>query len=184
MAWLAGMPQRVQALTLTRLHQIETENTALAIFDYGGGKAGWFSISTADALPGERLEISGELGALVWENGRLHHLQTPQPMSQHLHSASFMFEALGGTWREIKIDKLPNEWQGHREIVRAFACAVQNSDASLMIAAGEDGLHSLELANAIALAGASGCAVALPLDRARYQALLEARCAASTIVEL
>ena len=177
-AWIAGMPQRVQALTLTRLHHIETENTAIAIFDYGGGKAGWFSISTADALSGERLEISGELGALVWENGRLHHLKTPQPMSQHLHSATFMFEALGGQWHEIEIDAATqNAPQGHSEIVRAFARAVQNNDASQMIASGEDGLRSLELANAIALAGHCGQAVELPLDRARYQALLDARCA-------
>ena len=34
-AWMAGMPRSVQALTLTRLHDIETENTAVALLDYG-----------------------------------------------------------------------------------------------------------------------------------------------------
>ena len=177
LAWLAGMPQRVQTLALTRLHQIETENTVVSILDYGGGKAGWFTISTADALEDERIEISGERGALVWEAGRLRHLQLPQPLSRHLHSASFMFEPLRGVWRDVEIDDdLRNELQGHREIVRGFARAVRHNDATRMFASGEDGLASLELANAMALASRCGGAVELPLDRARYQAMLRALC--------
>ncbi len=178
LAWLAGMPQRVQTLKLTRLHQIETENTAVSILDYGGGKAGWFYISTADALEDERIELTGERGALVWQVGRLRHLQLPQPLSRHLQSAPQMFEPLGGKWRDVEVDAaLRNEVWGHREIVRAFARAVRHNDASLMFASGEDGLRSLELANAMALAGQCGSAVELPLDRARYQAILDALCA-------
>ena len=178
LAWLAGMPERVQTLTLTRLHQIETENTAVSILDYGGSKAGWFYISTADALEDERIELTGENGALVWQAGQLRQLQLPQPLSRHLHSAPEMFAQLGGKWRDVAIDAhLQNAPQGHREIVRAFALAVRHNDASLMFASGEDGLRSLELANAMALAGQCSHAVELPLNRARYQAMLDAFCA-------
>lgn len=177
LVWLAGMPARVQSLNLTRLHQIETENTNVSILDYGGGKAGWFYISTADTLEDERIEISGDRGALVWEAGRLRHLQVPVPMSQHLKTANFMFEPLGGQWCDIGIDAaLQNEPHGHREVVRAFARAVRAGDPSLLLASGEDGLHSLELANAMELSGQSGNAVELPLDRARYEALLQSLC--------
>lgn len=172
--WLAGVPARVQSLALTRLHQIDVENTTISILDYGAGKAGWFYISTADTLDGERIEISGDRGALVWEDGKLRYFEVPQPMSGHLKSAGGMFESLSGEWRELKIDaELQNEPQGHREIVRAFASAVRAGDASLMIASGEDGLRSLELANAMMLAAQCGQTVELPLDRARYEALLE-----------
>lgn len=174
LAWLAGSPARVQALTLTRLHEIGVENTVVSILDYGKGKAGWFYISTADTLQTERIEISGDRGALVWEEGRLRHFGVPQPMSSHLKSAPFMFEPLGGKWREIEIEpELQNEPQGHREVVRCFSRAVQAGDASLLIASGEDGLRSLELANAMALSGNCGGAVELPLDRERYEALLQ-----------
>jgi len=174
LAWLAGMPARVQSLTLTRLHEIETENTAVSILDYGAGKAGWFYISTADTLQTERIEISGDRGALVWEEGHLRHFQVPQPMSAHLKSAPFMFEPLGGQWRDVEIDAvLRNQPQGHREVVRAFARAVRANDASLMVASGEDGLRSLEVANAMALSGQCGSAVELPLDRDRYEAMLQ-----------
>ncbi len=177
LVWLGGMPARVQALTLTRLHQIETENTAIAILDYGGGKAGWFTISTADTLGGERLEISGDRGALVWENDRLRHFEVPKPMSEHLPSAPWMFESLGGWWREVETAAaVSNDPQSYREIVRAFARAVRSGDASAMLATGEDGLRSLELANAIALAGRCGGAVELPLDRARYEAMSQGLC--------
>ncbi len=173
-AWLAGTPARVQALTLTRLHQIEVENTAVSILDYENGKAGWFYISTADTLDGERIEISGDLGALVWQDGQLRHFEAAQPMPQHLKSASFMFEPVGGKWRDVEIlAALQNEPQGHREVVRAFARAVQTGNASLIIASGEDGLASLELANAMMLSGHCGHAVELPLDRARYETLLQ-----------
>ncbi len=178
LAWLAGLPERVQTLSLTRLHQIATENTSVSILDYGGGKAGWFYISTADTLEDERIEISGERGALVWQAGQLRQLQLPQPLSRHLHSAPTMFEPLRGNWRDVEIDAdLRNEPQGHREIVRAFARAVRHNDASLMFASGEDGLRSLELANAMMLAGQCSHAVELPLDRACYQAMLDELCA-------
>ena len=176
--WLAGMPARVQTLTLTRLHQIETENTAVSILDYGDGKAGWFYISTADTLEDERIEIAGDRGALVWQAGQLRQLKVPVPMSKHLPGAPGMFEPLHGKWREVEIDAdLKNQPPGHREIVRAFARAVRHNDAGLMFASGEDGLASLELANAMALSGKCGGAVELPLDRARYQAVLNALCA-------
>ena len=174
LVWLAGLPARVQALTLTRLHDIGVENTAVSILDYGGGKAGWFYISTADTLQTERIEISGDRGALVWEEGRLRHFEVPQPMSRHIQSAPFMFESLGGQWRDVEIEpSFGKEPQGHREVVRAFARAVRTGDASLMTASGEDGLRSLELANAMILSGQCGGAVELPLDRERYEMLLE-----------
>lgn len=185
LAWLADLPARVQSLTLTRLHQIEVENTAVSILDYGNGKAGWFYISTADALQTERIEISGDRGALVWEGESLRHLKLFQPLSQHLQSAPFMFEPLGGRWRNVESDaELSNEPQGHREIVRAFARAVRAGDASLMIASGEDGLRSLELANAMALSGQCGQPIDLPLDRARYETLLQTRCAEEVLSEI
>ncbi len=170
MAWLGGLPQRVQAMTLTRLHDIEVENTALATFDYGGGKAGWFYASTADTLNGERMEVSGERGALVWEDGRLCRWQTTQPMPEHLRSARGTFDNLEGAWHEIAVAE---ETARYQAVLRAFSLAVRCDDESLMIASAEDGLRSLELANAIILSGHSGQTVELPLDRDRYEHLLQ-----------
>ncbi len=170
LAWMGGVPRGVQSMTLTRLHQIEVENTALALLDYGDGKAGWFYTSSAELLSGERLEISGERGALVWEDGRLRHLEASQPMSRHLQTAPGMFDQIGETWRDIEVEASPPPYP---EVLRAFALAVRHNDAALMFASGEDGLRSLELANAILLSGRCHETIKLPLDRDRYQNLLQ-----------
>jgi predicted dehydrogenase len=170
MVWMGGLPQRVQSMTLTRLHEVEVENTALALLDYGADKAGWFHTSSADLLGGERIEVSGESGALVWEDGRLRHLKVEQPLSQHLRTSPGMFDDIGGTWHNIEVEEMPSRYP---EVLRAFARAVRYNDASLMYASGEDGLRALELANAILLSGRCRKEVELPLGRDHYERLLQ-----------
>jgi predicted dehydrogenase len=170
LVWMGGLPQCVQSMTLTRLHKVEVENTALVMLDYGADKAGWFYTSSADLLGGERLEVAGERGALVWEDGRLRHLEVEQPLSAHLRTAPGMFDDIGGTWRDIAVEEMPARYP---EVLRAFARAVRHNDASLMCANGEDGLRSLEMANAIILSGRCRQEVELPLDRESYGRLLQ-----------
>ncbi len=174
LAWLGGLPLGVQALTLTRLHDIEVENTAHALFDYGGGKSGWLYTSTAEVHSSERIEIAGDRGALLWEDGRLRHLSLPTSMSQHALSATRVFQGIGGTWRDIEVEAASEDFdEPYRQVIRAFARAVRQGEPSLMLASGEDGLRSLELANAVLLAGRCRQEVALPLDRDRYERLLQ-----------
>jgi predicted dehydrogenase len=170
LVWMGGLPQRVQAMTRTRLHKVEVENTALVMLDYGADKAGWFYASSADLLGGERFEVAGERGALVWEDGRLRHLKVEQPLSHHLRTAPGMFDDIGGTWHDIAAEEMPARYP---EVLRSFARAVRHNDASLMYADGEDGLRSLELANAILLSGRCRQEVELPLDRDCYERLLQ-----------
>ena len=54
--WLGGQPKSVQAIATTRLHDIEVENTATAIFDYGTGQIGQFYVSTAEVALAETVE--------------------------------------------------------------------------------------------------------------------------------
>ncbi len=169
--WLAGgSPQSVQALCDTRLHTIEVENTATAICDFGGGKTGTFSASTAEVPGGERVEIAGDLGVLVLDGKTLRFYQLETPLSEHLQSATGAFDAPKGAWREIETD---SKGQSHVEVTRAFCRAVREGDASLMIAGGRDGVAALELANSILLAGYTHREVTLPLNRGAFDALLE-----------
>jgi predicted dehydrogenase len=168
--WLGGVPQRVQSIASTRLHNIEVENLALAIFDYGDGKIGWLYTSTAELPGGERIEVAGDKGALVWDGGKVRHLQTEQPLSEHLRTSQEKFGSIKGEWRDVELDDAPS---GHMEVVRAFARAVRENNPALMIANGEDGLHSLEMANAILMAGYKRKEVEFPLDRQKYEKMLK-----------
>jgi hypothetical protein len=50
---------------------------------------------------------------------------------------------------------------------------VRENDPSLLVADGEDGLRSLELANAMLLAGYTHREVKLPLDRNAFERMLK-----------
>jgi predicted dehydrogenase len=167
--WLGGQPKSVQAIATTRLHDIEVENTATAIFDYGTGQIGQFYVSTAEVALAETVEIVGENGALVWNGETLRRLTPESPINEHMRTAQGS-SGNDGTWSEIKLEDAP---QGVGEVHRAFAHAIRENDPSLMIANGEDGLRSLELANAILLAGYTRREVKLPLDRNTFERTLK-----------
>ena len=67
--WFAGMPVEVFAWTTQRVHQIESEDTAVAALKFGSGAFGTIEASTA-LWPGfaRRIEICGENGSVVMED--------------------------------------------------------------------------------------------------------------------
>ena len=169
--WLAGgSPLSVQAIADTRLHQIEVENTAMAICDFGGGKTGYFYASTAEIPGGERIEIAGDKGLLTLDDQGLRFYQLEEPLSQHLATSDERFGKPKGEWKTIEHDQ---NGQNHADVTRAFCRAVRANDASLLIADGRDGIQALELANAILTAGYTRRETQLPLDRAAFDAILE-----------
>jgi predicted dehydrogenase len=167
--WIGGMPRAVQGIAATRLHAIAVEDVALAACDYGAGKVGWVYVTTAEVAGADRLEIVGERGMLVWEDGQLCHLTLDSPVSTHLLTSADLFDQPRGVWREVAVAPAPH---GHLEVIKAFARAVRAHDESLLVATGDDGRRAIELANAIVLASCTGRRVALPLQRQRYARLL------------
>ena len=70
--WCMGPVTEVTAVCTTQAHQIEAEDTALAIVRFGSGAVGTILSSTA-AYPGfpQRLEITGTEGTVIIEDGRI-----------------------------------------------------------------------------------------------------------------
>src|SRR5690606_8806082 len=131
--WIGGQPKTVQAIATTRMHNIEVENTAAAICDYGDGKVGMFYVSTAELATAERLEVLGENGALMWDGSKLSLMKPEQPVRDHMFSNQGN-SGNGGTWSEVEIPDAPS---GHGEVHRAFANAIRANDESLLVANGE-----------------------------------------------
>jgi UDP-N-acetyl-2-amino-2-deoxyglucuronate dehydrogenase len=73
MLWLFGPVTRVSGRVATRLHRIEVEDTAAAVFEFANGAIGIIEASTA-AFPGlpRRVEVTGTKGTVV-------HEQDPRP---------------------------------------------------------------------------------------------------------
>ena len=71
--WLCGMPSRVSAhCYFGKYHDIETEDDVTAFFEYPNGATGIFIASTGEAPGTDRLEIVGDRGKIVYENGQDH----------------------------------------------------------------------------------------------------------------
>jgi UDP-N-acetyl-2-amino-2-deoxyglucuronate dehydrogenase len=70
--WCMGPVTEITAVCATQAHQVEVEDTALAIVRFGSGAVGTILSSTA-AYPGfpQRLEITGTDGTVIVEDGRI-----------------------------------------------------------------------------------------------------------------
>ena len=183
MIWLGGAPKSVQALASTRLHTIEVENSATALIEYSNGATATFTTSTAEVLGFERIEVYGDRGVLRWENGKLQHYAAAESLSENLKNSDQPFGIIGGEWHDVEPQAMP-EFGGatpsgsqsvgaHNAIVASFADAVLSHDESKLIARGEDGVASLELADAILLAGVTHQKVQFSLDRQTYANVLQ-----------
>jgi len=70
--WCMGPVAEISAVCTTQAHQVEVEDTALAIVRFASGAVGTLLSSTA-AYPGfpQRLEITGTGGTVIVEDGRI-----------------------------------------------------------------------------------------------------------------
>lgn len=165
--WLGGRPSRVSGRAWTRGHRIEVEDTVSALLEYPNGATGYLYTTTAE-WPGEnRFEIVGDSGKLVLLNDQVRLYRLEKSVLADLAENPAPFGKPTGAWEDVPVEAAPH---GHAEVVRRFARAVRRNEP--LVATGEDGLAALELANALLLAGYSGEAVELPLDRGAYDAFL------------
>jgi predicted dehydrogenase len=172
--WLAGMPTRVSALINTRQHAIEVEDEATALLEYENGAIGYFLESVNEYPTGMRIELAGERGKLVLQDDTLRFWE----VMPGVRAASDGVEAMWGRPEaEEVVVELEMRETGHAAIVRNVARAILHGEP--LISPGPDAIYSLELANAILLSGHSGKPVTLPVDRAAYDAFIEAKQATS-----
>jgi len=82
--WIGGMPKRIMAIVGRRLHRIEVENVAQVICDYGGGKTGSIYLTSAEVPGVEQLQVVGDKGTLIYQNGGLRFGRLSQPISRHI----------------------------------------------------------------------------------------------------
>lgn len=175
--WLCGMPVRLQGFCgFGKYHDIEVEDEVTAYFEYANGATGVFIGSTGEAPGVNRFDIVGDRGTLSYDGNRLQ-LATNEPDSSSFSSNTRdMFGMPACSYSDITPDTGVNQ---HALVISNFVDAIV--DGSPLIAAAEEGLASLALANAILLSSWTGQAVELPLDASAYQLQLDQRIAGSQL---
>jgi len=171
--WIGGMPKAVSAITTTRVHKIEVENTANLIFDYGNGCMGSFYATTAE-LPGQdQFLIAGDKATLLAEGKSLRIARLSRPLSKHAFECKEAGADNGGppscTWSDVEYKEICSD--NRAETIRAFAAHVLHGKE--MVASGADGLAELEISNAAYVSADQGRRIDLPVDAAVVDKLLD-----------
>lgn len=163
--WFVGMPSRVTGFaTLGKYHNIEVEDEVTGYFEYDNGMVGHFITSTGESPGTNRLEIVGENGKVIFENGKLAFYRNRGSMLTQIEEAQTGFAKVEN-W-VIDVPYQHHGAEGHRFVIENFAEAILNG--AELIAPAVEGLNGLMLGNAIMLSSFMGGPVEVPIDDDTY----------------
>lgn len=178
--WLCGMPSKVTAFcSYGKFHDIEVEDDVTAYLEYPNGATGVFVTSTGDAPGTNRLEITGDRGKIVIENGKLEYIRNIESTKAHCASCKDSF-ARPEHW-DVKIPLGGGDGPQHVGILNDFCSAILHGTP--LLAPGEEGINGLTISNAIHLSSWLGKTVELPLDEELFYQLLQEKIESSRFVK-
>lgn len=173
--WIFGMPQRVRAFCgYGKYHDIEVEDDVTIYGEYDSGATALFVTTTGEYPGTNRLEISGDRGKIVVEDGRLKFWELACAERHYCFTTAEAWRGPDHTYTEWVPDRAET---AHAGILQNFTNAIL--DGEELLAPGGDGQYSLQIANAAHLSDWTGETVALPPDGDRFAQLLQARAEAS-----
>ena len=174
--WFGGMPARLRAFaSFGKYHDIEVEDEVNAYLEYPNGATGIFVTTTGEAPGTNRLEIAGTRAKLVFEDGKLTMVRNEVDCDEFCRTCTESF-ARPEVWR-VELPVPAQSTQPHEELTQNFVDAIL--DGVPLIAPAEEGVNSVELANAMLYSAWTDATVSLPLDGAAYEQALQERIATS-----
>lgn len=139
--YLLGDITRVQSVTKTALHHIESEDTCVATLEFANGTVGALHATTA-AFPGypRRVEITGTEGTVRIEQDRITRLdlRNPSALADEIEPADQNASASSPVVGDIR---------GHQRIIEDFVQAIETGRDP--VCGGEEGRRSVAVVEAI-----------------------------------
>jgi len=177
LTWLVGMPSRVRGFAqLGRYHQIEVEDNVTAYMEFPNNATGAFFSSTGEIPGTNRLEITGTRGKVVLENDKLTFFRNEVPSDEWNRTSTTGF----GQPDHWVIDiPFGNADMPHAAYIQNFVDAIL--DGTPLFVPGAEGIHSIELANAITFSSILGETLELPMDGKAWEAKLNELAETSTV---
>lgn len=174
--WTIGMmPKRVRAFCYFGKHRnIEVEDDVTAFVEYDNGATGVFVTTTGEAPGTNRLEISGDRGKIIIEDGKLTfwRLRVSEPEFNATYKGSF------GQPECWKCDiPVTGPYPDHKGITQNWVNAILHGEE--LIAPGEEGIKGLMISNAMLLSTWTDGWVDLPIDEELYYDILQQKIADS-----
>src|SRR5437763_9378595 len=153
--YLLGGIDRVQAVTKTALHEIQSEDTCVATLEFANGAIGVLHATTA-AYPGyaRRLEITGSEGTVRIEHDRITKIDLRKDVEAdglEIEHASELADQNASANSPVVGDV-----RGHQRIVEDFISAIETGRNP--VCDGEEGRRSLAIVESIYRAARTGAA--------------------------
>lgn len=180
--WMCGMPTKVRAfMQYGKGRDIEVENDVTAYVEYANGATGLFVTSTHEAPGTNRLEVSGDRGKLVVEDGKLTFWRNR--IGEKEFNANSVITGKQGSpecWKiEVPTAPAPN---GHATVLENFCKACMGQEK--LLAPGIEGIRGLTISNGMHLSAWTESTVDLTnLDADLFYELLQKRIAESKFVK-
>ncbi len=169
--WICGMPKSIYAnCTVGKYHNVGIEDDVTIQAEYENGMSATFITTTGETPGTNRLEISGELGKIVIENGKLKWWKLDKNERDICANEKDGFYSSKPTYEEYS-EPIPHD---HPIILENFARAILYGEP--LIANGEEGINSLTLSNAAYLSTWENRKIELPLDEALFEEHLARLC--------
>lgn len=166
--WWFGDLKSCTAKLEHRFHKIETEDEVTATLNTKAGFPIHFYATTAEFPGKDYLEIVGDAGTLIRENGEL----------KFRKLSSSMFEAItNGPWpqtikyEDTKVEFEPKE-RGAKIVWIDFAKCI-NGEKEQLLTPGDEGIHAVEYANAMTLSHFTKREIEFPVNRQEFDTLLK-----------
>lgn len=177
--WIFGMPSKITAHCYEgKFHDIEVEDDVTAFAEYENGATATF-ISTTGECPGtNRLEISGDRGKLVAEDGKLTWTKLSVPEREWCATCEDGFKKVPSTTEVLEFPRDENKLYDHSAIVQNFANAVLFGEP--LLASGFEAINGLQLSNSMFLSSWTGKTVDVPCDGDLFYELLRKKIEGST----
>ncbi|MFW5845466.1 MAG: Gfo/Idh/MocA family protein [Planctomycetota bacterium] len=173
--WIFGMPQRVRSFcSFGKYHHIEVEDEATAYMEYADGATGVFITSTAENPGTDRLEITGDRGRLVYENGAFDYQRTKDSVRWAVEEGRS--SAWGGPSWPVQLESGSRSDHGPGD---NFIDAI--TTGTELVTPGVSGINECLLANAMIKSAWDDAWIELgSFDHDGYKAQLDERIANST----
>jgi len=169
--WLFGMPARIRAFCdYGKYHSIEVEDDVTIYAQYDSGATASFITTTGECPGTNRLEISGDRGKLVIEDGILRLWELPFSEREFCYETNEGFAEPKTAYSEYK-PEMSNS--AHNAILQNFTDAILHG--AELIAPGIDGIKQLSISNAAYLSDWTDNWVDLPFDDDMFEAMLKER---------
>ena len=174
--WTCGMPKRVRAfMGFGKYHNIEVEDEVTAYVEYENGATGIFIINTGEAPGTNRLEVSGDMGKIILEDGNMtfwRNRVSERKFNQEWKSGFGKPEC----WKcEVPIT---GKETAHIGILINWVEAIQKGTS--LLAPGVEGINGLSISNAMHLSAWTDDWVDLPLNEELFFERLQERIKTST----